>query len=122
MPFSTVKSGRSGERGARRNPGPGDDEVGLERAFVQGEPHPVPTFDLATQVEDHAMLFMQTPHPTAQFVAEDAAERDRFRRRQMHLDPAMPQRGRDLERDEARARHCHPLGAFGRADDSVGVG
>jgi hypothetical protein len=54
-------------------------------------------------MEAHAVLLMDTPHFSSKLLAEHAREWYRLGPDHVHLQPAVPEGGRRLEADEARA-------------------
>ena len=73
-------------------------------------------------MEDDAVLLVQRANEVAHLGPEHALHRPLLRRDDMHLDLARPQRGRDLEPDEARADHDGAARAARAGDDGAAVG
>ena len=120
--IASPASSASASRG--RTPTPDDDEVGGERRAVV-ERHRVASMRcrLASEVETHAVLFVQRPDerrrapgPCTRSSGTASGADD------VHLELARAQRRRDLEADEARADHDRALALLRRRDDGAAVG
>ena len=103
-------------------PTPKIDEIGLqcvttpERGFLLADRR-----DRVLEMEDDAVFFMQRTDEIAHLSTENALHRTRFRRDDMNLDPAGPQRGRDLRTDETRPYDNYPARRFRRIDDGTAI-
>ncbi len=75
---------------------------------------------LPCPVKDDAVLFVQFAHEVAQLRPQHLFERARVRRHHVHLEPALAQRRRGFEPDEAGAEHDRALGGAELVDDGAG--
>ena len=100
-----------------------DDEVGRERlAARERDAARVDRRRGLAEVEDDAVLLVQRAHEVAERGAEDALQRPRLGRDDVHLEVARAQRRGHLEADEARADDDGALRAPRPRDDRAAVG
>ena len=118
-----LQAGPLGKVDARPHADADDDEISRElcAAFERD----LIAFDCrgrVIEVKHDAMVLVQSANEVAEFRTEHALKRPALRRHHMDLDLARPQRGRDLEADEARADHHSAARMLGAVDDGARIG
>ena len=73
------------------------------------------------QVEDHAVLFVQSAHEVPHLWAQHALHRPLLRRHDVHFDVARAERSGDLETDETRAQYDGPPRRRRPRDDGTAI-
>src|SRR5262249_11907430 len=118
-----LETGALSQLDSRPNPNADDDKVGRQcRAVFELD---VPTIDRCRrllEMEYDAVLLVNRAYEIAKFAPEHAFQRPALRRHDMNLDLARPQRGGNLEADEACADHDRALSRFCPGNDLARIG
>ena len=121
--FVERESGVLGQRRRRTDADAHHDEVGVDRsAAAQANRAAIDRRHRLPEVEHDAVRFVKPLHEASELDAHDPLERHRIRRDHVDVDAARPQRGRDLEADEAGADDNDARGALRALDDRPAVG
>src|ERR1700719_2638449 len=108
-PRSTANPACSASAVRGRTPMPDNDEIGFEPfPALQCDTVPIECGGRRAEVEDDAMLLVHPAYEVPDFGPKHSFHRPRLRRDDAHLEPACPQRCRDLETDEAGTDHDGP--------------
>src|SRR5262249_42577514 len=112
-----------GQLDARPHPNAEDDEIGRQcRAAFELDVLAIDRRRRLLEMEDDAVLLVNRAYEIAEFTPEHALQRPALRRHDMNLDFARPQRGSNLEPDEACAEHDRALRRFCLGNDRSRIG
>jgi hypothetical protein len=113
--------GPLGEPDSRLHADAHDDEIGGQSAAGEFELVLVDGAQLGRKVETHALLFVQLLHVAADLFAHDVRQRHAVTAHHVDLELAGPQRGGDLQANEARTDHDDAARLRGRIDDGLRI-
>src|ERR1043166_4191990 len=117
-----LKAGALGELGPGPHADADDHEVSRQcRSTFQLDVSSVDRCRRLLEMEDDAMLFVQSANEVAEFAAEHAFHRPPVRCHDMYLQFAGPQGSGDLEPDKARAEHDGAPRLLCLGDDAPGI-
>src|SRR5262249_9899468 len=118
-----LETGALGQLDSRPHPNADDDEIGRQcRAAFEPDVGGVDRACRLLEMECDAVLLVDRAYEIAKFASEHAFQGPTLRCDDMNLDLARPQRGGNLEPDEARTDHDRALDRFCLGNDRSRIG